>query len=124
VATFVRTAVVWAALGGVLAAQAPGTLKGVVVDASGGAIPGARVTLRDQAGSVIRSATADAGGRFVMDAPASTYLLVAESDLFETRREGVRLSEGGVHEIRLVLAVAGLAEKPRRDRAAGGEPPE
>ncbi|MCU1294602.1 MAG: hypothetical protein JWP08_3452, partial [Bryobacterales bacterium] len=54
-----------------------GTVRGVVKDDTGGAIPGATITLTDTAGKVIKSSTEADGTYTVRGIPPGTYSLVA-----------------------------------------------
>jgi hypothetical protein len=60
-------------------AQTTGTITGTVFDASGGALPGVALTLRNVGTSLMRAATSSADGRFVFAGiPAGGYELRAE----------------------------------------------
>ena len=62
-----------------LAAQTPSTITGSVMDASGGAVSGAKLTATDQKTSVQKSTLADAAGQFGFDSlPPGTYTIKAE----------------------------------------------
>jgi outer membrane receptor protein involved in Fe transport len=61
-----------------LPAQTSG-ISGSVMDTSGGAVPGAKVTAVDQKTAVAKSVLADAAGQFAFDAlPAGTYTIKVE----------------------------------------------
>lgn len=74
-------------------------LCGVVTDASGQPIPGARITATEIAFSM----RTDAKGRFCLSAPAGTQHLLVEAPGFSQTREAVRISNGQP-ELRLTLA--------------------
>ncbi len=58
-------------------AQAPGTLSGSVRDASGGAVPGAALTITNQATNAAQSATTAADGTYSVSLPPGTYNVTA-----------------------------------------------
>jgi vitamin B12 transporter len=90
----------------------PNAINGVVVDELGGAIGGAQITVRDAAGTTMRTTTTDAGGHFLLEGLApGKYDLVAESNLFEASRASVVVAEGRNQEaLRLQLKLAGLTD--------------
>ena len=66
-----------------------------IVDTFGGAISGARLTVRDSAAAVIRIATTDASGGFSFtDLRSGSYNVQVERDLFEPAQVSVDLTEG------------------------------
>ena len=68
-----------------LAAQTPtsGTLSGSVMDTSGGAVSGAKITATDQKTNIQKSVLADAAGHFVFAGlPSGAYTVKAEFTAF------------------------------------------
>jgi outer membrane receptor protein involved in Fe transport len=66
-------------------AQYNAQLQGTVTDTSGAAIPGAKITLKDQATGVERDTTTDAAGVYhFVQIPPGTYTVAAESKGFKT----------------------------------------
>lgn len=95
-----------------LAAQGRPAVNGTVFDQTGGAIVGAKITVRDSAGIEIQTTTSDANGAFSMTGlPAGKYDVVAESDLFEPALLNVEISSDGAPKtVRLTLNIAGLTD--------------
>ncbi|MGE3957220.1 MAG: TonB-dependent receptor [Vicinamibacterales bacterium] len=90
-------------------AQETVTLRGSVVDESGGAIAGAAVQAIDAAGTVRGRAVSDSDGSFQMDVQAGSYMLDVTKDLFDARRVEARVGPGGA-PVRIALAVATVRE--------------
>lgn len=93
------------------AAQTPASLRGLVVDQSGGAIVGAQVTVRGQAGAV-RVVSTDTAGEFsVSGLAAGRYDVEVQSPLFDVTRAVADVREGVAPALlRVALRVAGLSE--------------
>ena len=87
-------------------------ITGAVVDELGGAIAGADVTLRDAAGGVVHTVSADAGGRFsIVGLRPGKYEVQAQSRLFEDAHTSVDVAAGDSPSVlRLTMKVAGLTE--------------
>ena len=87
-------------------------VPGIVVDESGGAIAGARVTVSDASGVVIQTATSDAAGAFSLPGlPAGTYAVHVEINLFAPVTLPVTVpASGSVTPLRAVLEAGGFAE--------------
>ena len=84
-------------------AQPTAALAGVVVDATGGPLTDAAITVR---GSVERSARTGADGRFAIEKlPAGDYDLTADAIGFAPARQSLRVQPGETAEVRLVLEV-------------------
>ena len=90
-----------------------GSIEGTVVDASGGVLPGATVTLVSVATGVNRTVVTDAQGLFrVPLLPVGSYDVTAELAGFTTTRQSdVPLTLGQTVTLRLEMAVASVAEK-------------
>jgi hypothetical protein len=98
-----------ALLGLALALAAPAhaqSVAGRFIDADGTPIPSARVTLQDESGRVVHAALTDAGGQFVLRAPAAgRYVLRAERIGYTaTVSEPMQLAAGEQASHRLVAA--------------------
>jgi outer membrane receptor protein involved in Fe transport len=90
-----------------------GSIEGTVVDASGGVLPGATVTVSSRATGLTRSAVSDSAGLFrVPLLPVGTYDVTAELSGFTTRKQpDVPLTIGQTVTLRLELTVASVTEK-------------
>ncbi len=73
-----------------------GSFRGSITDASGAAVPGARVQLKDTVSGAMRETTADASGQYLFPSVApGTYDVTASFQGFETlRNQGVVLQVG------------------------------
>ncbi len=86
-------------------------IRGSVEDTSGSAIAGARLTLRDAAGTAIFTTSSDAEGHFVISGIApGKYILTAESASFESTRTGLVIPPTAAPEteLRITMRVAGV----------------
>jgi len=88
------------------------TVSGSVEDASGGAIVGARITLRNGADKPIASAISDSSGRFSIPGVApGSYVLRVERENFETTSRNVVVSSASVATpVHIVLGVGPVRE--------------
>lgn len=91
-----------------IAQTTSGTIAGTVVDQSGAVVPGAKVTITDEATKDRREATGSDSGEFVFAAVRpSTYTITVEKPGFQTfRQSGIVLSTSqrlGLGEIRLTV---------------------
>lgn len=93
------------------AAAQTGTVSGVVVDPSGGAIVAAEIRVRG-AGGEARATTTDTKGQFVVGAlPPGRWTVEVRQRLFEARRVDMEVSADGAPTVlRVELALAGVAE--------------
>ncbi len=93
-------------------AQPTGGVDGVVVDATGGVLPGARVTLSLPERGVLREQATGPGGRFgFAGLPPGIWRITAEHPGFVASPPAeVSVAAGSVAEVRLRLAVAGITE--------------
>jgi hemoglobin/transferrin/lactoferrin receptor protein len=79
----VRVCVFAAAILAAASAAVAATVSGVITDATGAAVPAARITLRDVASGAETSVDSDAQGRYVIEPrTAGIYLLVVRRDGF------------------------------------------
>ena len=87
------------------AQQLTGTLTGTVFDTSGGVVPGAQVSLINQASGDTRTAISDSGGRFVITAvqPASYSLKVDAKGYTMWQEDGIVMNTGDHRDIPLSL---------------------
>ncbi|MEQ1758549.1 MAG: TonB-dependent receptor [Vicinamibacterales bacterium] len=82
----------------------------MVVDEAGGAIVGARVTVRDANGLVVLTTASDAAGAFtVRDLPSGTYSLSVEQNLFAPITQTLDQAASAA-PLRIVLAAGGFVE--------------
>ena len=106
------------------------TVLGLVTDPSGAAVPGALVTLRQDATGLVATTTTDAEGAFqFLTVRVGTYTLEASLDGFTTavvkdvevtvnarQRVNLALSVGGIGETVQVVGAAKLLESDSSDR--------
>jgi iron complex outermembrane receptor protein len=88
-------------------------VSGRVSDQTGGALPGASVTLVSKgAGGAPRSTTTDSNGNFRLDGLAKgAYEVSASLSGFNPRSQPVTLSEGEDHKLEITLSTGGLREE-------------
>jgi hypothetical protein len=106
-------AVLLALPGTTYAQRMTGDISGIVVDESGGVIPGADVTLTNQASRAVRRSVTNADGFFAFAAvPAATYTVTVSIQGFNTYEvTGIPLGAGDSRSLREIrLAVATVAE--------------
>jgi hypothetical protein len=96
-----------------LIAQANGTIGGVVVDASGAAVAGASVTVKNTSTGVGRTVTSDASGRYsVNNLGNGVYEITATAATFKTTSmKNIKLDIGQVLAEQLSLAAGGSTEE-------------
>src|SRR5215472_15103286 len=89
-----------------------GTISGIVQDASGAAIAGASVTVKNLDTGTNRTVTTDSGGRYnAPDLPLGNYEVQAQQSGFQTEaRIGINLTVGQISERVLVTGEAPLVE--------------
>src|SRR5881397_3587647 len=99
-----------------------GVIQGVVMDESGGVLPGAKVTMVHSATGFRRELISDGGGRFTaLLMPLGAYQITVEQTGFATLvREGVTLTVGQTANLTLTMNVAGTAA---RIEVSGEAPP-
>lgn len=89
-----------------------GEIEGTITDQEGAALPGASVTLENEATGLVRQMETDDGGRFRAPLlPVGTYQLTALLDGFATaRRSGLELTIGQTLTVDLELPLAGVSD--------------
>ncbi|MGH9785892.1 MAG: carboxypeptidase regulatory-like domain-containing protein, partial [Terriglobia bacterium] len=89
-----------------------GTISGTVTDQSGGAIPGAAITIRNVETGVARSLTTNAAGRYEAAAlPVGNYEVRASLTGFQTLvRSGITLTVGRNAVVDMALQVGEVAQ--------------
>ena len=89
-----------------------GSLRGVVRDTQGGALPGVTVTATSPAMLVPRTDVSDAEGNYrLINLPPGTYTMTAELTGFSTfRREGILVRAGANFQVDVALSVGTLEE--------------
>jgi hypothetical protein len=99
---------------------ATGKLQGVVTDATGASISGARVTAVEKATGSKREAVSDNGGRYNLAAlPVGEYTLTFEMDGFQQlERSGVQVEAGVSSDVNAELKVGNVNEKVMVSEAA------
>jgi hypothetical protein len=96
--------------GRLFAQGALGSISGNVVDASGGAVPGAEVTVRNVDTGAVRTATSGVSGSFTFpQLPSGNYTVSGELSGFSPAKiTNVTVSVGGDATVRLKLDPAGV----------------
>ena len=89
----------------------PGRVSGTVLDQSGGALAGARVTVR-KSGTVLSRTTTGADGSFQLSGLGpGRYALAVSKDLFETASVSIDVVSGvPTQRVRVTLVVSGVRE--------------
>ncbi|HEY6121470.1 MAG TPA: TonB-dependent receptor, partial [Pyrinomonadaceae bacterium] len=90
-----------------------GTIQGAVVDANGGALPGASVEIRNLDTNTSRDLTTDEGGRFVaLQLPPGRYNVIVTKSGFATLTvEKVELTVGQALNLPISMKVSGVEER-------------
>ncbi len=98
------------ALAAPLRAQSNASMTGIIKDASGAAIPQARVSLISARQSVVATTTSDTQGKFVFEGIADgTYEILVESSRgFESKRKAVQIPPLKAEPVEIVLGVDSL----------------
>lgn len=89
-----------------------GAIRGAAVDASGGRIIGAKVTVTNLATSVVRQSTTNSEGRFAVELlPPGDYSIRMEAPgMSPQARSSVHVDVGGALDLEFALKVAGPGE--------------
>jgi len=87
-------------------------VTGIVVDESGGAIAGARITASGANGALIQTTTSDAAGGFELrDLAPGAYTVLVEMNLFAAVAQTVTVpASGSAGPLRVVLKAGGFSE--------------
>ncbi len=95
----------------VVSAQSASLLTGVVVDQAGGAVAGARISVRDADGRVVHTTSSDAAGAFILrDLAPGRYTALVELNLFAPAELSVDATSPAATPLRVVLEAGGFAE--------------
>jgi hypothetical protein len=89
-----------------------GRIRGTVIDASGGAVPAANVTLINEANHATRDVQSGANGEYIfLEVPVGTYEIDAVSQGFKKyTRKGIVLNLNEVISVDLTLQIGGSTE--------------
>ena len=101
------------AMAGSARAQVSGaTLSGIVMDASGSAVPNATITIKNSATGVTRSLQTDTGGFYnVPNLPPENYEVTCSASGFTTQvKRGVTLTVGGQQSLNFSLQVGQVSQ--------------
>jgi hypothetical protein len=90
-----------------------GTISGIVQDATGAAVAGAEIAIRNVETGISRNITSDPGGRYAApDLPLGSYEVQAQHVGFQTEvRSGITLTVGREATVNLSLKVGQVSEK-------------
>ena len=89
-----------------------GRIQGTVLDASKSSLPGATVTVRNDATGVVATFVTDTAGRYIFDfVDPGTYTLTAELQGFKKAEQtNLRVAQRATVAVDLILDVGGLEE--------------
>jgi hypothetical protein len=91
--------------------QTPATASGVILDQTGGALPGVAVTVTDRASGEEFRTVSDGGGRFAFRTlPPAQYALVARLPGFAAAADSLSLTAGASTERVITLALGTIVE--------------
>lgn len=91
-----------------------GSVRGQVTDASGAAVPGASVTIRNPISGLVRSTTTDAAGGYqILAVPMNVYHVEFRRDGFALREEDINIRSVVPVMLNVKLEVAGQATTVR-----------
>src|SRR5215471_2581136 len=95
-----------------LFSQANGSFSGTVADKTGSVIAGAKVTITSQATGLVREATTDTSGHYVLALlPVSIYTIKAEAQGFKAAEEkDLKLQINEQRELNFTMAPASVTE--------------
>ena len=94
-----------------MAQNARGSLCGSVLDAGGGRIVGAKVSVHNAELSLVRETESDKRGEFrIEDLPPASYVLLVKAQQFTEFRVDVRVAVSATREIRVTLRNAAVSE--------------
>src|ERR1700758_536432 len=106
--------------GGLLYGQSSttGTLQGVVIDATGGSVPEASITLRQLSSSAMRTLTTDDAGQFLAaGVPIGSYSLHVEKSGFNpVNVESLTISVGQTVTQRITMTPGSVIERLAEQR--------
>jgi iron complex outermembrane receptor protein len=96
-----------------LYAQSSGTISGTVLDPRGVALPGASVTVKNDATGDIQKKTSDGTGKYVFSGlAAGKYTVQVNASGFNTAQKlGIQLAAGGSAEIPVTLELGNVSEQ-------------
>jgi len=88
-----------------------GSLRGTVLDASGAALPGAKIVVQAADASLERETAADERGEFrIEDLPPGTYHLAVNADGFAEARSDVKVAISSVREITVRMKLEAMQQ--------------
>lgn len=98
-----------------------GRISGAVTDSNGAVVPGATITITDEATRITRSVTTDSGGSYVVTSlPVATYSVQAEAQGFKkTLRTGYDLVADGRLTVNLKLEAGAVSDTVEVTASAG-----
>jgi Carboxypeptidase regulatory-like domain/TonB dependent receptor len=103
-----------------LAQNPRGSLRGMVQDSSGAAVPSAKIVVQAVDSSLQRETTSDDRGEFrIEDLPPGTYHLVVNAKGFAEARSDVKVAVSSVREMTVRLKLQGLQQSVTLDEDGG-----
>lgn len=105
-----RSALCLILLAAAAVAQDTNRITGTVVDPTGGAVAGAKITLIDSRGATSREVLTDDAGGFSIAAAIGTYTVKVDKERFEPAAEKVTVSESQASLLRITLRLLSLRQ--------------
>lgn len=85
-------------------------VRGTVRDASGAALPGVTVQLRDGSGNIVAGAITDSNGQYELPGGDGSYSVVALLPGFQTTQRNIAITSGSSAQADLTMSVGSLQE--------------
>jgi len=95
-----------------LFAQSSASLSGTVLDPRDVPLPGAAVSVKDEAAGTVQKATSDSVGKYSFNLPAGKYTIQVDAPGFSTgQKTGVQLAAGQQIDVPMTLQLGNVSEQ-------------